>query len=103
MSIRDPCMASLPLATRNYILGCYATSLTDGNTILGGHIRHRTMKNYIKAAIDLFRSRRVQHTGKNITDYINLILTAARKYKEVPKRRFMITDDMMVYLIKMAK
>ena len=61
------------------------------------------MRNYIKAAIDLFRSRRVQHTGENITDYISLILTAARKYEEVPKRRFMITDDMMVYLIKMAK
>ena len=102
MGINDPCMANLPLATRNYILGCFATTLANGNTILGGHIRYRTIRKYLKAATDLFRARQVQHTGENITDYISLILSTARKYEEVPKRRLMITDDMMAHLITMS-
>ena len=67
MKLVDPCMANLPRATRNFILGHYVVSLVEGDTILSGAIRSRTLRHYVNDALDLFKLRRVRYSGINIT------------------------------------
>ena len=102
MKLVDPCMANLPRATRNFILGHYVVSLVQGDTILSGEIRSRTLRHYVNDALDLFKLRRVRYSGIDITDYIWPIVTALKKYEAVPKRRLMITDSMRHYLQRQA-
>ena len=102
MKLDDPCMANLPRATRNYILGHYVASLVQGETILSGSIRSRTMRHYVNDALALFRLRKVRYSGLDITDYIWPIITALKKYEDVPNRRHMISDSMRHHLQRQA-
>jgi len=99
----DPCMEDLPLATRNFILATYVASLCSGETLLGIHIRSRTLRNYIKDISSLFRLRKVPYKNGFITDYVKIMLAAAKRYEEVPKRRYMITDEMRLHLSRRAQ
>ena len=101
MKVRDPCMPEQPAAARNYFLACYAVSLIQGQTILGSPIRLQTVKNYLSAAYDLFRDRKIYFGSDE--DYIHIILEALRDYESVPKRRHMISDGMMYWLQRQAE
>jgi len=99
----DPCMEALPLATRNFILATYIASLSTGKTLLGIHIRSRTLRHYISDACALFRLRGIAYTNDIITDYVKLMLSAAKRYESIPNRRHMISDEMRRHLYKRAR
>lgn len=96
MAVGDPCMESQPAGARNYFLACYAISLIQGETILGTSIRHQTVKNYLGDAYSFFDDRQLAFASDN--DYVKIVLHALRRYEEVPNRRHMITDTMMIWL-----
>ncbi len=100
MDVTDPCMSDLPPKARNYFLACYAVSLVQGDTIQGGTIRSRTLRKYITEATQLFRQRKINTHNIEDTDYVDLIIRTVTKYEQVPKRRNMITDSMMLFLHK---
>ena len=83
-------------------MGHYVGSLVEGETILSGSIRSRTMRHYINDALALFKHRNIRYSGLDITDYIWPIVKALKKYEEVPKRRHMISDSMRHYLQQQA-
>ena len=100
MGLTDPCMPSMPVQSRNFVLACYAVSLIQGESILAKHIRSKTVKLYIKAAKALFRQRQLPTTPTLDTDYIKVIIHTHERYENVPKRRNMISDGMMHWLKK---
>ena len=77
----DPCMLDKPVQARNYLVACYAISLTKGETIQGRAIRHATMRNYVKAISSLYTDRDVESPHCADIDYITMVLKAVRKYE----------------------
>lgn len=57
---------------------------------------------YITDACSLFRLRKVPYKNERITDYIDIMLKTAKRYEEVPNRRYMITDEMRLHLSRRA-
>ena len=96
MAVGDPCMDKQPPEARNYFLACYAISLIQGQTIMGTPVRHQTVKNYLSDAYSLFRDRKLSFASMH--DFIDVVLRALRRYEQVPRRRLMLTDKMMVWL-----
>ena len=92
-------MTSQPPAARDYFLTCYAVSLAQGDTINSTLIKHNTIKNYLDAASDLFGTLAIHSAHK----FVATILKAVKDYEDIPKRRRMITDGMMQWLIAKAK
>ena len=99
MCQEDPVMADQPPAARDYFLACYTVSLVQGETINGGPIRWVTIKHYLKAAHDLFPP---DSTWQSEHQFVSIILKAVKSYEDVPRRRRMITDKMMQWLIDEA-
>ena len=93
-------MATLGVDARNYFLACYAVSLIQGETLRGKSIRSRTVINYLTAAYALFAARKLFYLPLLGTDYIHLIVTTLKNYEEVPRRRNMISDDMMWWMLR---
>ena len=102
MKLDDPCMPTQPVEARNYFLACYAASLAEGETILGGRIRSRTLRHYINDASILFQRRQIATHHPDSIDYVELITKALKNYETIPDRRNMITDSMMWHLHKTA-
>jgi hypothetical protein len=92
-------MRDQPPAARDYFLACYAVSLVQGETILGIPIRHSTIKHYLSAAHALFDRGA---TWQSEQQFAEIILKSVKDYEDVPKRRRMITDKMMQWLIDKA-
>lgn len=99
----DPCCSQLPTKSRNYFLACYASSLVDGDTILGGSIRARTLKHYITDAKLLFEALKLPTAGPDHLDYVKMIIQTVEAYQKVPNRRNMITDSMIAWLLTQQK
>lgn len=98
----DPCLAALPVESRNYFLAMYAISLIQGDTILGGAIRYRTLKHYITDAMTLFDALNLPIRNLQTIDHVKMVLDTVKKYESVPNRRNMITDSMMIWLQRKA-
>ena len=92
-------MADQPPAARDYFLACYTVSLVQGETINGGPIRWVTIKHYLAAAHALFPSG---STWQSEHEFVSIILKAVKSYEDVPRRRRMITDKMMQWIIDTA-
>ena len=93
-------MGDQPPAAKDYFLACYTVSLVQGETILGIPIRHTTIKKYLTAAHNLF-DKSVAYESEH--KFVEIILKSVKDYEDVPKRRRMITDKMMQWLITKAK
>ena len=89
MGLDDPCMAQQPPEARNYFLACYAVSLVQDHTIKGAHIKHSTLKEYVKEALTIFDDWGVSHSSK--PDCLATIMKTHSDYENVPNRRRMIT------------
>ena len=100
MNLEDPGMPDQPKEARNYFLACYAVSLIQGQTILGTPSRHQTIVNYLTTAYTLLRDR--NHPFDSKEDYIDIILSALKKYEVIPNRRNMITDEMVCWFIEQS-
>ena len=96
-------MPNKPIQAKNYFLACYLVSLVQGETILGGTIRSRTLRHYLGDAIKLFDSRNSNVYHYNITNFIEIIIDTVKRYEKQPNRRNMISDSMMFWLLKAAK
>ncbi len=96
----DPVMTHQPPSARDYFLACYTVSLVRGQTILGTLICHNTILNYLKEAYALFDRADLPFASE--CGFVRTILKAVKDYEEVPKRRRMITDNMMSWLISKA-
>ena len=94
----DPILRSQPAAARDYFLACYTVALVQGQTILGTLIRHSTINGYLTAAYELFGDIPYESTH----NFVAIILKAVQNYETVPKRRRMITDAMMEWLLDKA-
>ena len=103
MELSDPCMPDKPIQAKNYFLACYLVSLVQGETILGGTIRSRTLRHYLSDAIKLFDARNSKVYHYDITNFIDIIIHTVSKYEKQPNRRNMISDSMMLWLLKKAK
>ena len=94
----DPAMTHQPPAARDYFLACYTVSLVQGETINGTLIKYATIKKYLDQAYTLFEP--LDYMSDH--DFVGTILKSVQSYEEVPKRRRMITDGMMQWLINHA-
>ena len=92
---QDPCQPKQPIQARNYLLACYAVSLTMGETIHDRTIRHATIHNYVNAAAKLHRDRDLPSPYGADIDYISMVLKAVKKYEKQPDRRDMIHDEII--------
>ena len=103
----DPTALHIPLDQSNFLLGCFCVSLIQGDNILGLNLKSSTIKEYMKAAADLYpqRSRNLekpfQHPSLEV-DYPLVLIKALKKYEEVPNRREVITDSMFCYIDNLA-
>ena len=98
MGMDDPTMASQPPAAKDYFLACYTVSLVQGETINGSLIKYTTIRKYLDQAYTFFGPH--DYTSDN--DFVGTILKSVQSYEEVPKRRRMITETMMQWLIEEA-
>jgi hypothetical protein len=94
----DPCLPNHDIQAPNYLLACYAVSLIRGETLQNQHIRYATLRNYIKAAIQLYKDRDQPSPYGAPIDYISIVLKAVQKYEKQPNRRDMIHDEMIHHL-----
>ena len=89
---------------QNYLLACYGVSLVKGETIRGTMIRKTTLVRYINAALKLFAIRGIPNPRETAdVDLVKIIIDAVGQYEQVPKRRLMISDAMMLEIIDMAE
>lgn len=91
------------LQARNFIIACYAVSLTKGETLLGRNIRYATLKGYIKQAIECHKCRQLPSPELADINYVKIITNAVKKYEKVPNRREMIHDVMFQHIIQIYK
>ena len=98
MHLDDPIMRHQPTTARDYFLACYTVSLVQGETIRGQLIKHSTIRKYLTQAYILFGELPCTSELK----FTDTILTAVQDYEEVPRRRRMITDGMMQWLVTRA-
>ena len=98
----DPCMAQHPPDAQNYFLACFAVSLVQGETILQGTIRSVTVRGYMNAAASLFSDRQITSPLFAKKDYVKIITRALASYEGMEKRRNMLHDSMMVWMLKQA-
>jgi hypothetical protein len=91
------------IQARNFIIACYAVSLTKGETLKGRRIRHATLRGYVQQAIACHTSRKLPSPTMADMDYIKTITEAVRKYEKVPNRREMIHDAMFHFIIQQYK
>ena len=94
-------MASQPVEARDYFLACYAVSLVQGETIMGAPIRYTTLRLYLSAAHELFE-KPDNLVCKSDHNFVGIVLKAVKTYEDVPKRKRMITDAMMEWLLAKA-
>ena len=87
------------LQARNFVLACYAVSLTAGETLQAKRIRHATLRGYVKMACKCHTDLGLPSPRLADTDYISVILDAVKKYQSVPDRREMIHDSMYRHLV----
>ena len=86
------------IQARNYLLACFAVSLIRGETLLGKHIRHATIRNYVNAACSLHKDRDLPSPYGAPHNYIGIVLDAVQKYEKVKDRRDMIHDEMIHHM-----
>ena len=98
MRLDHPAMPHQPPEARDYFLACYTVSLVQGETINGTLIKYSTIKKYLEQAYTIFGPLDYQSDY----DFVGIILKSVKSYEEVPKRRRMITDGMMQWLIDQA-
>jgi len=91
-------MADLPLQAQNYALACYAVSLAQGETLWGGLIRSRTLRNYIKSALSFWKRRSLPSPNGASYNYIELIIKTMEKFENIDERQYMIYDSMLEWL-----
>ena len=87
------------LQARNFVVACYAVSLTTGETLLSKKIRYATIRGYVGMAIRCHTDLNLPSPRHADTDYIDVVLDAVKKYEAVPDRREMIHDSMYHHLI----
>ena len=88
----DPWLPDQDIQARNYLLACYADSLIQGDTIRRKPIRYATIRNYVKAATALHKSRSLPNRHGSPINYIDIVRKAVKKYEKQPNRRKMIYD-----------
>ena len=103
IGLEDPCLEGGPPQAQNYLLACYLVSLVKGESIKGKMLRKKTIDRYLSAALAIFDKRDIKKPRKTAeVDLVKLILDAIKRYEQVKKRRSMISDSMMVDIIKTA-
>ena len=90
----DPLLPYHDLQARNYLIACFAVSLSRGETLLGSQIQEATISKYVQAVCTLHKDRKMPSPRNADTDYIEIVLKALRKYEKKKDRREMIHDDM---------
>jgi hypothetical protein len=95
----DYCLEGAPLEGRNYILACFIVSLIQGDTILGGSLRHSSLRGYQAAVCALHAARGLPSPLSVDVDLVAPLLQTVRNYEAVPNRRDMITDAMISYML----
>ena len=103
IGLKDPCMKGKHPQAQNYLLAAYGVALVTGETIKGTMLRKKTIARYISAVIKLMDKRGIINPRKSAdTDLVQILLDAVGRYEAVEKRRNMISDEMMLEIIKQA-
>jgi hypothetical protein len=91
----DPLLPQHDLQARNYLIACFAVSLSRGETLQNrGAIMHATISKYVQAVCKLHKDRTYVSPYKAPIDFISIVLKAVKKYEKKKDRREMITDEM---------
>ena len=104
-ALKEPTAKHIPPAQSNFLLGCFAISLIQGDNILGLNLKSTTIKGYTSAAADLYEDRSLANPFKIRTiktNYPSIIIKALAKYEKIPDRREVITDSMFEYIDELA-
>ena len=99
---QDWCLASAFVEARHFVLACFTIHLIQGNTTLGGTIRHATLDGYVKAVVAMHTSRNLPSPLHVDKDLVGLLLKTIKRYERVPNRREMICDGMLAHLLHLA-
>ena len=103
IGLKDPCMKGKHPQAQNYLLAAYGVALVTGETIKGTMLRKKTIDRYIGTVIKLMDKRGIINPRKSAdTDLVQILLNAVGRYEAVEKRRNMISDEMMLEIIKQA-
>ena len=89
-NIHDFFLPDIPPLQKNYVLACYAASLTDNETLLCRSIRTATIKKYLDAVSELFLAANFYDPTKNLqglwSTYIHAVLKEHLRWEVVPNR-----------------
>ena len=89
--INDPTLAELGQTQRNFVMACYAISLTSNETIFCKKIKASTISNYLTDAAKLSILNKLPDPTKNgfnqMSSYIHNILREYRRWESIPNRR----------------
>ena len=97
----DPLLPQYEVQARNYLLACFAVSLTRGETLQKhGRIKYSTIVGYVRAVCSLHKDRNMSSPHNAPTDYITVVLNALKKYEKVKDRCKMIHDKMIHHMEK---
>ena len=99
----DPCLTKHPAKARNYFVACYLISLVQGDTIQGGRIKLRTIRNYLTDVEGLFAATKTNLMIVDEINYVKIVLDAIKQFEKVPNRRYMIEDTMVIWLYNEAQ
>ena len=84
---------------KNYIVACYAASLTTAETLLCKSVRTNTIRRYLDALSELFVRANFQDPQKNLygerSPYIEAVLKEHTRWEQVPNRREPLTYPMV--------
>ena len=81
-------------------IGMFCSKPDTGRNLLRIQLRTDTVEHYLRAAAQLFTERKMENPldYKDGKDYTNTVISALRKYEEVPNRREPITDEMFYFM-----
>ena len=99
VKITEPTLALLGSTQRNFIMACYATSLTSNETIFCKTIKSSTISIYLTDAAKLSILNKLPDPTKNgfnqTSHYIQNILREHRRWESIPNRREPLTYPMV--------
>ena len=95
VNIEDPTLAKLGQPQRNFIMACYASSLTSNETIFCKTIKASTVSHYLTDAAKLSILNKLPDPTKNgfnqMSPFIQNILKEHKRWESIPNRREPLT------------
>ena len=99
MVITDPTLGSLDIPQKNFIMACYAVSLTSNETIFCRIVKASTVNLYLSDTAKLAIFKNLPDPTKNVlnqkSSYISNVVNEHQRWEYMPNRREPLTFSMV--------